>query len=238
MTISELAARPSRQERRTETARLFAEIADTTDAEAHQDLVNQVIVVNLRVAQALARRYSGRGIPDDDLEQVAYLALTRAAQKFDPGQGRDFLTYAVPTISGELKRHFRDHGWTIRPPRRVQEIQSRVIHAYKVGQETEAPPSPARLATQLDLDEADVREALTVEGCFTPASLDRPTRGDGSPRTVGELLADDDETVTQALEARLMLGPVLATLSARDRQILYLRFVEERTQAEIGEVSA
>ena len=118
MTIHALERTPSRQERRSETARLVARLADATDEETRKELVDQVIVVNLGVAQAIARRFRGRGILDDDLEQVAYLALTRAAQNFDVTQGRDFLTYAVPTISGEVKRHFRDHGWTIRPPRR------------------------------------------------------------------------------------------------------------------------
>ena len=109
-------------ERRIETTRIFALVAASSDEDLRHRLVNEAIVVNLGVAQAIARRFRGRGIPDDDLEQVAFTALVRAAHKFDLSHGRDFLTYAVPTMTGELKRHFRDHGWTVRPPRRIQEI--------------------------------------------------------------------------------------------------------------------
>ena len=118
MTVSVLDRSASRVVRRQETARLLAEAAQTTGKQ-RDDLLEQVIVLNIGVAHAIAHRYRNRSIPVEDLEQVACMALTRAAQKFDVSQDRDFLTYAVPTISGEIKRHFRDHGWTIRPPRRV-----------------------------------------------------------------------------------------------------------------------
>ena len=148
-------------------------------ASKREDLLEQVIVLNIGVAHAIAHRYRNRSIPVEDLEQVACMALVRAAQKFDVSQDRDFLTYAVPTISGEIKRHFRDHGWTIRPPRRVQEIQSKVINAFQHGEESGAQPSPAKLADELDLPESDVAEALQAEGCFTPVSLDVPVTEDG-----------------------------------------------------------
>jgi RNA polymerase sigma-B factor len=228
--------RLSRDERRSETTRLFALISDASDAEARHDLVNQVIVINIGVAQAVAHRFRGRGIPEDDLEQVAFIALTRAAQKFDVAQDRDFLTYAVPTMSGELKRHFRDHGWTVRPPRRIQEIQARVINAYKAGHDAGQRPSASLLAHELDLAEVDVAEALTADGCFHPSSLDREVRPDLGPMTLGESLESDDSGSTQALEARLMLGPVLGGLDDRDRHILSLRFVEDLSQVEIGEI--
>jgi RNA polymerase sigma-B factor len=239
MTISALERHPSRQLRKSETARLFAEIAEAVEAPDDQrrlDLIDEVIVANLGVAQAIARRFRRRGIPDDDLDQVAYVALTRAAQKFDPAQERDFLTYAVPTISGELKRHFRDHGWTVRPPRRIQEIQSRVIHAYKAGHESGSPPSAAKIATELDLPETDVREALSVDGCFAPTSLDQSVSNDTGELPLGLMLATDDDAELEALEARTVLAPALAKLSPRDRRILALRFVQEKTQLEIGEM--
>ena len=232
MTISVLDRSASRVVRRQETARLLAEAARTTGKPQRDDLLEQVIVLNIGVAHAIAHRYRNRSIPVEDLEQVACMALTRAAQKFDVSQDRDFLTYAVPTISGEIKRHFRDHGWTIRPPRRVQEIQSKVINAYRHGEESGAPPSAAKLADLLDLPEADVAEALQAEGCFTPVSLDVPVAEDG--RAAIDRLADD-ETDGKAMEARLMLSPALRRLSPRDRQILRLRFVEDKTQQEIGD---
>jgi len=196
-------------------------------------LIEQVIVLNIGVAHAIAHRYRNRSVPVEDLEQVACMALVRAAHKFDVTQDRDFLTYAVPTISGELKRHFRDQGWTIRPPRRVQEIQSKVINAYHHAEEHGAPPSAARLAKQLQLPEADVAEALQAEGCFRPVSLDVPVTEDGRPAV--EQLTDVDDADTRALEARLMLSPAVRKLSPRDRRILHLRFVEDRTQQEIGD---
>ena len=231
MTVSVLDRSASRVVRRQETARLLSEAAQSTGKQ-RDDLLEQVIVLNIGVAHAIAHRYRNRSIPVEDLEQVACMALTRAAQKFDVSQERDFLTYAVPTISGEIKRHFRDHGWTIRPPRRVQEIQSKVIHAYRHGEESGAPPSAAKLAAELDLPESDVAEALQAEGCFTPVSLDVPVSEDG--RAAIDRLADD-ETDGNAMEARLMLSPALRRLSPRDRKILRLRFVEDRTQQEIGD---
>lgn len=219
MTISALEQTPTRRKRRSETSRLISQLVDTTDAEKRKDIIEQVIVINVGVAQAIASRYFGRGIPDDDLEQVSYVALTRAAQKFDPSQDRDFLTYAVPTISGELKRYFRDHGWTIRPPRRIQEIQSRVIHAYKAGHEAGQHPSADRLAAELNLPVSDVQEALSVDGCFAPASLDMPLTSDGGELTVGDMLVGDDSNEVGQLEARLDLSPALSALSPRDRRI-------------------
>jgi RNA polymerase sigma-B factor len=231
MTISTLGEAPSRAARREETARLLAEAAGLTGKRRDQ-VIDQVIVLNIGVAHAIAHRYRNRSVPVEDLEQVACMALVRAAHKFDVTQNRDFLTYAVPTISGEIKRHFRDQGWTIRPPRRVQEIQSKVIHAYHRGEEHGAPPSAERIAEQLDLPVHDVSEALQAEGCFRPVSLDVPVTEDGRP-AIDQLTADEDAD-ERALEARLMLGPAVRTLSPRDRKILYMRFVEDRTQQEIG----
>jgi len=231
MTISAIDEAPSRVVRREETARLLSD-ASRLHGEERDQVIDQVIVLNIGVAHAIAHRYRNRSVPVEDLEQVACMALVRAAHKFDVAQNRDFLTYAVPTISGEIKRHFRDQGWTIRPPRRVQEIQSKVIHAYHRGEEHGAPPSADRIAEQLDLPVADVSEALQAEGCFRPVSLDVPVTEDGRP-AIDQLTADED-TDERALEARLMLGPAVKHLGERDRRILHMRFVEDRTQQEIG----
>ena len=131
-------------------------------------------MLNIGVAHAIAHRYRNRSVPVEDLEQVACMALVRAAQKFDVSQERDFLTYAVPTISGELKRHFRDQGWTIRPPRRVQEIQSKVVNAYHHGEESGAPPSPAKLAEQLGLRRVGRGRGTAGRGLLPPGLARRP----------------------------------------------------------------
>src|SRR3712207_4749331 len=153
MTITSIDRAMPGAARRQQTAELLKEAAGCEGARL-DELLDQVIVLNIGVAHAIAHRYRNRSVPVEDLEQVACMALVRAAHKFDVSQERDFLTFAVPTISGEIKRHFRDQGWTIRPPRRVQEIQSKVVHAYHHGEEHGAPPSPAKLAEQLGLEES------------------------------------------------------------------------------------
>jgi len=198
-----------------------------------RDLTMTLIETNVGVARSMASRYRNRGIDLDDLEQVALLGLTKAAQRFDPGAGHDFLSYAVPTIRGELRRHFRDSGWMVRPPRRVQDLQSRISRAQDELEATLGrSPRPTEVAAHLDVALEDVVEALTADGCFTPTSLDGPV-GDGSA-SLGDLLGFDDTAVVAA-EARIVLEPVVRKLSERDRRILHLRFVEERTQQEIAE---
>lgn len=188
---------------------------------------------NIQVARSMASRYRNRGIDLDDLEQVALLGLTKAAHRFDPDAGHDFLSFAVPTVRGELRKHFRDFGWTIRPPRRIQDLQSRIGRAQS---ELEAvlhrAADPGELAAHLDERRADVVEALTADGCFTPTSLDG-VAGEGTT-PLGELLGSTDPGMVRA-EARMMLAPLVAGLGARDRRIVRLRFFEELTQQEIAE---
>src|SRR3954454_21487167 len=202
--------------------------------ERRRQLLEQVVLLNMGVARSVARRYRNRGIAADDLDQVAYVALVRAADKFDVSLDKDFLTYAVPSIRGEIKKHFRDHGWVVRPPRRTQELQPQVVAA---GQELThtmgRSPRPSEIAAHLGVDVEDVVEALAMDGCFRPTSLDVPV-GDGGSSVLGDLLEGED-TGVRASEARMMLAPVLQQLSERDRRILYLRFFEGLTQREIGQ---
>ena len=189
--------------------------------------------MNLPVARAVAAWYRGRGVPHDDLEQVARVALVTAAQRFDPDRGHDFLSYAVPTMRGAVQRYFRDQGWTVRPPRLVQELQVRALDAAAVLQEgTGGVPGLDALARYLDEPREAVEEALAARGCFTPASLDRPTREDGV--TLGDLLPGEDDGLAAA-EARVALRPVVRALSERERRVLYLRFFEQRSQQEIAD---
>lgn len=221
------------RDRSVRTHDLFLELQDTVSEDERRRLLDAVIVLHLDLAHAEAGRYRSRGIPLDDLRQVGALALTKAARGYDVTTGHDFLSYAVPTIRGELRKHFRDHGWMIRPPRRIQELQARINTAqaelsYSLGRS----PKPAEIADHLDEGVENVIEALASDGCFVPASLDHPTGGDGSA-TLGDLLPlDDDEH--QAAEARLVLDPVLRSLAERDRRILNMRFYEGLTQREIA----
>lgn len=201
---------------------------------ARHDLDTQLIEGHVALARSLAWRYRDRGIDLEDLEQVALLALTRAAQRFDPDAGHDFMSYAVPTIRGEIRKHFRDSGWMVRPPRRVQELQARIPRAREeLERRLGRSPRPSELSAHLGEDLDVVVEALTADGCFTPASLDSPV-GDRSA-VLGDLLGRTDPDL-DAAEARALLSPALRRLDDRDRLVLTLRFVEQRTQVEIADV--
>lgn len=196
--------------------------------------LDQAIVINMPVAQSLASRHKDRGIPLEDLEQVAHLALVRAARQFDPSRDRDFLSYAVPTIRGELRKHFRDCGWMVRPPRGVQELQTKVIAARdNLAERDGHVPSAQEIADHLGEDVAVVQESLLAQGCFHPTSLDLPL-GDDSTTTLGEHLGQDDGSMSAA-EARVMLRDAVRRLSPRDRKILRMRFFEDCTQQEIAD---
>jgi RNA polymerase sigma-B factor len=222
-----------RAERAAGTADLLARAAGCSKSERAR-LLAEVVELNMGVADAIASRYRRRGVPDEDLHQVAYLALTKAARKFDPDAGHDFLSYAVPTIRGELCRYFRDSGWMVRPPRKVQELQSRIFAAQsELSLTLGRSPSPREVAKHLDEPVGDIEEALAAEGCFTPASLDR-TVGTHTDLTVGDLISASDATPAAA-EARVVLAPLVRRLSARDKLVLRLRFFDDCTQQEIAQ---
>ncbi len=223
-----------RASRARRTDDIVSELADCPAGSRRQGLVDQLIAANMSVADSIVSRYRSRGIATEDLRQVAYLALTKAAQRFDARAGHDFLSFSVPTIRGEVRRYFRDHGWMVRPPRRLQELQQRLTRAqsdlaFGLGR----PASVQELADELDESEAHVREAMDGQGCFAPTSLDKPAGDeDGSP--LGELIGQQDPD-QEAAEARVVLAPVVRRLGARDRRILRLRFFEGLTQREIAE---
>jgi RNA polymerase sigma-B factor len=199
-----------------------------------QLLLDEVVTANMGVATAIAARYRTRGIATEDLRQVACLALVKAAHGYDPVLGHDFLSYAVPTIRGEIKRHFRDLGWMVRPPRRIQELQARITSAdAELSQSLGRSPRPSEIAAHLGERPDDVSEALATVGCFTPSSLDRPA-GENGTMTVSDRLGGED-LAQGAVEARAMLGPVVRRLCERDRRILLLRFFRGWTQQEIAE---
>jgi RNA polymerase sigma-B factor len=218
-------------DRRTATATLF-EQAREASPEDRRAIETEIVELNMTVASDCARRYRGRGIGADDLEQVAYLGLVKAAQGFDPGRGHDFLSFAVPTVRGELRRHFRDHGWSVRPPRSIQELQTRILASEsELVQELGRSPRPTDLARHLDVDLEHVLDALAANGCFAPSSLDAPVPEGEAP--LRDRLGGADPAFDSA-EARLTLAALLRGLTPRERRILELRFFGGRTQAEIG----
>lgn len=223
-----------RSTRADRTRDLISQLATCDDEALRHDLTNELAAVNMPVADSVVTRYRSRGIATDDLRQVAYLALTKAARRFDPCAGHDFLSFCVPTIRGEVRRYFRDKGWMVRPPRRIQELQQRITRVQSDLTATLGrPPSADQLADHLDEQPDDVREALDGHGCFTPSSLDRPV-GDEDGAALGDLIGEDDGGQSAA-EARVALAPVVRRLSRRDRHILQLRFFKGLTQREIAD---
>lgn len=193
----------------------------------------QLVLDHLGVARAIANRYRNRGVDSADLQQVAYLGLVKAAQNYQPESGNEFLSYAVPTIAGEVKRYFRDRAWAIRPPRRLQELHSDIVKCKdELRQTLGRSPRPAELAKHLGVDEEQVIEALSMDGCFSPASLDLPV-GATDTGTLGGLIEADDHEFDRA-EARLLLEDALERLDQRERRVVQLRFFKGWTQAQIG----
>jgi RNA polymerase sigma-B factor len=224
----------SRDERSLRTAELFESFLASDDEAHRQALLDEVVLVNLRVARSLARRFAGRGVDAEDLEQVACEALVKAASRFDPSRGKDFLSFAVPTVRGELQRYFRDSGWVVRPTRRVQETRYAVSRAEaELTQRLGHTPSSAELMAELDLTHEEYAEAGSAQGCFAPTSLDQPASATVEGGSLGDLLADEERDLP-ALEARVALAPVVRTLSERDRRILFMRYFEDLGQKEIG----
>lgn len=228
-----LSAFPTREQRAQLTAELLARRAEASTEDEVRACNAELVEVNRAVAVALARRYRGRGVAFEDLCQTAFEGLTKAVMRFDEELADDLLSFAVPTIRGELLRHFRDQAWAVRPPRRVQELQQEVTAAAEelrgsLGRE----PTCADIAAHLGAEESAVAEALRARDCFQPLSLAQPT-GHGAGLTIADVLCDDDDWNDMS-DAKVSLIPAVRRLSERDRRILYLRFFEDLTQAEIG----
>ncbi len=207
--------------------------AQTLEGQARQELLDEAVRLNIPVARSIARQFLHRGEPADDLEQVAYLGLCKAVRGYDASKGDEFLAYAVPTITGEVKRYFRDSAWTVRPPRRIQDLQAEITPAVEaLSQLQGSAPTAAQIAEHLGRDEDEVIEALACGGCFTPSSLDdRGPSGDGYE--ILERLGDA-EAGFQRAEAVAMLAVACRELKERDRRILYLRFFKDWTQEQIA----
>lgn len=205
-------------------------------------LFEEAVLIGRPMAAALARRYHRRGIDEQDLEQVAMLGLCKAVRGFQPARGVRFAAYAVPTITGELKRHFRDTGWMVRPTRSLQEF-GRTMRAAeeRLVQRSGHQPSTVEVAEFLDVPVEQVDQARQAERGFWAGSLDtqasdcgeqwRP--GGSTGQAIGVTLADPHDDF-ELVDAALVVGPALATLTPRERRIIKLRYVNGMTQAEIG----
>lgn len=219
--------------RRRLTASLFEQIEGTSGESRRRALRNRVIELNMPVAASIARRYFRRGERDDDLLQTAYVGLSKAVARFDPMLHNDFLSYAVPTVTGELKKHFRDHCWMVRPPRRIQELHSQIPHVREsLTRRLGRAPTATDLATELGISHEKLTEALMADGCFAPESLDAAVSVE-TAAPLSEWIGDRDADYARC-ERHLLLEGLLGELGPRQREILQLRYVEGWTQERIG----
>jgi RNA polymerase sigma-B factor len=223
---------PSPSERNRQDLALFERYLIHGDRRAREELVERF----MPLARQLARRYHRAEEPFDDLLQVASLGLLKAIDRFELDRGIAFSSYAVPTILGELKRHFRDRGWAVRVPRRVQELHlqlGRIVAT--LGQEQGRSPTPAEVAERAGCSEEEVLEAMEAGSLYRLVSLDGPaTRDEDEASELVACLGDDDPGFEQ-IEWRAELDDLLGVLPDRERRIVELRFFDGMTQSEIAE---
>ncbi|MEU0092641.1 SigB/SigF/SigG family RNA polymerase sigma factor [Kribbella sp. NPDC006257] len=234
-TVDEQSAPNDPKQRRDRATRaLLAQRAGSTNEAERQSLLEQAIELNLGIAHSIASRFRGRGVESDDLDQVAYLGLLKAARSYRPDTETPFLAYAVPTIRGEVKRYFRDCSWTVRIPRRLQELQGSIAAARpQLVQDLQRDPTLEELAEAIGVEVGEVEAAIAADGCFSVLSLDRPMDGE-STASLADTIADEEDGAFERTEAVAVLEPVLSELAPRERRILELRFIEGHTQADIG----
>lgn len=213
----------------------FEEYAANRD----RPLRDELIEAHLRLAEHLARRFANRGVALDDLIQVASLGLVKAVERFDPARGLEFSTFATPTIVGELKRHFRDKGWAVRVPRRIQELHVEInALVSELTQELGRSPTVSELAERAGTSEEEVLEAMEAGQAYRSSSIDAPSGGasDGDEGAPGlaEQLGERDAALFDA-ENRILITRLLTTLPRREQLMLHLRFFEGMTQSQIAE---
>ncbi len=209
---------------------LFLRIQSGDDPESARE---ELVRLNTPLIEYLTRRFRGRGEPAEDLFQVASIGLLKAIDRFDLGREVEFSTYATPTIVGELKRHFRDKGWMIRVPRRLQEIGIQVNRfVSSLQQDLGRSPTVAEIAEGLGLTEDEVLEGIDTVHAYSTLSLDAPAGEDGAPSL--DTLGSEDETL-ELLESWTSVAPLLKQLDSRERHILYLRFFRGMTQSQIAD---
>ncbi|GAA4818075.1 RNA polymerase sigma factor SigF [Streptomyces ziwulingensis] len=214
---------------------LFAELRGLEKESAqYAELRNRLVRMHLPLVEHLARRFRNRGEPLDDLTQVATIGLIKSVDRFDPERGVEFSTYATPTVVGEIKRHFRDKGWAVRVPRRLQELRLALTTATaELSQLHGRSPTVHELAEKLAISEEEVLEGLESANAYSTLSLDVPDTDDESP-AVADTLGSEDEAL-EGVEYRESLKPLLEDLPPREKRILLLRFFANMTQSQIAQ---
>ncbi|GAA3506289.1 SigB/SigF/SigG family RNA polymerase sigma factor [Streptomyces prasinosporus] len=218
-----------------DTAGDFARLARLPDGPERKMLRDELVEAWLPMAERIAVRFRGRGEALEDLHQVAALGLVKAVDHYDPARGNAFEAYAVPTITGEIKRHFRDHMWTLHVPRRVQDLRNRVRHAVReLAQTTPGrAPTVSEIAGYARLTESEVRTGMEALECFSALSLEAEMPGtDGY--VLGDAVGGPDPAFDTVVD-RVAVRPCLEALPERERVILYLRFFRGMTQSTIAD---
>lgn len=217
-----------------ESERRLAEARDLP-ADERQAVFQQVIHDNLELSRRLAARYRGRGEPQEDLEQVANMGLVLAVLRYDPGHGVSLVDFATPTIIGELRKHFRDKCWTVRPPRRLQELRPELRRTeLELEQELHRAATTDEVADALGLSVSEVAEVERAATGYSPVSLEHPTGVEGSTTTLGDTIPDDVDDV-DGLIMQMSVHTLLEALTPRQRKIVELRYFSEMTQQQIAD---
>ncbi|MGD0195645.1 MAG: SigB/SigF/SigG family RNA polymerase sigma factor [Candidatus Dormibacteria bacterium] len=223
-------AKPAETAERAEMRRLLREFNKTRDPRIREQLVE----LNSDLVHYIARRFANRGEPLEDIEQVGFLGLIQAIERFDPSLENEFSTFATPTIAGEIRRHFRDRSWAVRVPRRLQENLAKVNAAtQQLQNELGRSPSVAEIGARVGLEPDQVLAAMEVAPAQHTISLDGPVGGGDEPLTLGDRLGLSDDNL-ERVEMQDVLEQVMAHLTPRERKILALRFVEQLPQTEVA----
>ena len=196
---------------------------------------NTLIELNLALVKFAASRFRSRSEPMEDIIQVGTIGLIKAIDRFEPARGVEFPTFAMPTIIGEIKRFFRDTSWSVRVPRRLQELRLDLAKAGdELAQQLDRAPTVDELAERLDIGREEVVEGMAASNAYTASSLDAQPEEDDSESTLADRIGYEDHGL-EGIEYVESLKPLIAELTPRDRKILSLRFVANMTQSEIGE---
>ena len=214
------------------TRELFRRFKEEGDMDAREKLV----MSHLNLVRFIANKFKNRGEPIDDLVQVGYLGLLKAIDRFDPSRGLEFTTFATPTIMGEIKRHFRDKGWSVRVPRRLQELSAKVNQATDtLTSQLQRLPTIAEIADYLDATVDEVLEAMESSSAYSSVSLEAPSGADDddTPSVIDRYATEDSDLAFT--DDRIIIEEALASFSPRERDVIEMRFLKGMTQIEIAE---
>lgn len=214
---------------------LLSELGTLTDDDPRsEDIRTELVRMHLPIVRGIARRYAQYDEPVEDVQQAALLGLVKAINRFDAARGERFLAYAGPTMTGEVKRHFRDRTWLLRMPRRLQELRLAMRDARRdFFREHNRAPTVSEIAGILDIEEEEAIEVIGTFDAYRPMSLDLPIGDDDEAETFGDLIGQTDTAIEDAVD-HIALRPMLDRLPERERMILLYRFYGNKTQSEIA----